>query len=477
MVDLIKKNEASHKTLLDCMKPWQIGLLLTFFIVIGFILILVGIFTGPHPYSVNRRWTNDTQGLVYMGEIYLEHEHAQMEGINSEFYIDVQFVHENAAMESFGKDDVQLDARLYGRDSTADEWNALTSEGYTATRTLQCPQNETLCDGMLILHENFVGYSMYKVDFRFQNLGPYWREGRLGAIQSNFVYGSESYAVYSIVWRFVFLAVDLLFLLVFILALIRLRLGIKEYSLEQNWTLVLLSGLVFFNNPVYALIYASASWFFYLVNILFEITFIGLFLFALLSITHANVLDQRRLTFAKFFLPKFILIVVIWLLLVISFSYTSKLEHDDPSAVVSSDYRLNDYLRYVGLGFFAAYVVWLVYLVFKGLEKTAERRTGRVFNFFFILAFISVVLAVGGVAYILIGPTTNNAGEFLSFFVIFNMFTYAMAIAFLPIRRLNATDEYNEYDPPTDEPPKREFNVENEEIEMDNENDSENQQL
>jgi len=187
-----------------------------------------------------------------------------------------------------------------------------------------------------------------------------------------------------------------------------------------------------YNNPFYPLELLVDGWFPIFLNRVLYASFIVLLLLFWLILFDGIRKEASQRTFKAFYLPKGILVGVVWIVGITVFTWTQLHEKDDP--VFSTT---NDLPGYIGFQIFMLilliiYIFWLVYATCRacGDMKTLPYLGIRI-KFFGVFTLL-VILTVVGALIFGYGTQTNNAAEFLSFLALFNLYVYTLAFVYLP---------------------------------------------
>ncbi|KAJ6247318.1 transmembrane protein [Anaeramoeba flamelloides] len=143
--------------------------------------------------------------------------------------------------------------------------------------------------------------------------------------------------------------------------------------------------------------------------------------------------DNKNLSFVKFYLPKLVPLFVMWITYISIYMYTRTHEFDDPQFETVNDVP----------GFRAAFVIfwimytliilWIIYVSVRAFIETKEnpeQRKGFFFFFsLFLITFIMILIAIIGN---FIPSLRKKSIEFLSYFIIANVYILSLSIAYLP---------------------------------------------
>jgi magnesium-transporting ATPase (P-type) len=162
-----------------------------------------------------------------------------------------------------------------------------------------------------------------------------------------------------------------------------------------------------------------------------------------------------------FYVPKLILIGVMWAFVIAVITYIRVKEKDDPSFAI----HVSGFSAYQVLGIILViaailYALALAYYLFRAVGYFMKLRT--VPNQFrsralavWLLTLTTVIGTVVNVALYLFRKKWNNAAQFLSYYVLYNMYAFTLAVFYFPSftekksgtddeDRLHIVDEENE---------------------------------
>ncbi|KAJ6228681.1 transmembrane protein [Anaeramoeba flamelloides] len=137
--------------------------------------------------------------------------------------------------------------------------------------------------------------------------------------------------------------------------------------------------------------------------------------------------------FLKFYLPKIVPLIGIWITFFVIFIYSRIHEYDDPQFETIHDipgYLAAKVLFWI---FIAVYILNLIYSSIRSLieiKKNPQDQTK--FYFFFSLFLISFVMIFIAFVGNYISTLQNTSLEFLSYFTIFNIYIIFLSYAYLP---------------------------------------------
>ncbi|KAJ8315170.1 hypothetical protein KUTeg_007320 [Tegillarca granosa] len=223
-----------------------------------------------------------------------------------------------------------------------------------------------VCDDLILLHLGFLDFTNYIITINFYGL----QETKFKL--KNIVFSSYNTSFTQIeIWiRFVFLVLTFLVTCVFAHSL--RKFSIRDWSIEQRWMSLLLPLLLLYDDPLFPLTFLVDSWVPGMLDGVFQASFLcGLLLFWL-CIYHGVRQTDRR--FVKFYLPKLLIVGLVWISAVTLASWQEYNELQDPTYY----YRL-DTTNFM-VFFFIVGGVYLLYLLYLLIRAYAELRSMPYFD-------------------------------------------------------------------------------------------------
>jgi len=238
------------------------------------------------------------------------------------------------------------------------------------------------------------------------------------------------YTLFELWFRFAFLLLSFVAVIIFSH---RLR-GFQwaDWGFEQKWGAVLLFGLMAYDNPFYPLEILVRGWFPIFLNRLLYASFIVLLLFFWLVLFDGIRKESNQRPFKTFYLPKLILLGLLWIAGIVVFTWSQLRQLQDPVYDTSSELPGYIFFQVAMLILLVIYVFWLVYVVCRscGDIKTLPYLGVRI-KFFGVFTLLVILVVIGGLIFGL-GVGVNSAAQFLSFLSLFNLYVYTLAFVYLP---------------------------------------------
>eukprot|EP01088_Endostelium_zonatum_P008447 TRINITY_DN2134_c0_g1_i1.p1 TRINITY_DN2134_c0_g1~~TRINITY_DN2134_c0_g1_i1.p1 ORF type:complete len:568 (+),score=139.17 TRINITY_DN2134_c0_g1_i1:150-1853(+) len=312
--------------------------------------------------------------------------------------------------------------------ANSQDWVTLTHDEL-ANREAVCSQYYEFCDPITLATIPFIKYDAYQFNISIIHAPT----DVISDIFVTFTYVQQSFTFFELWFRFVFLIDTFIILFIFIYQLRSYHWS--EWLIEQRWALVLLCGLVAYNNPFFPMEILVEGWFFPFLDQVFIASFLFLLLlFWLVMIDGIRNYSPLSRRFNTFYLPKIILVGGFWLLVVIVFSWLEFTNAYDPESNSIWEVKRFVFFYVIFLLFIISYSLWLGYLFIRALTLDTKSLPylGKRLYFFGIFTIFVILLVLCGIIFGLIGPIHNNAAELLSYLSLINLYIYVLAIVYLP---------------------------------------------
>ncbi|XP_005098892.1 transmembrane protein 181 isoform X2 [Aplysia californica] len=433
--------EASVQMRLYSLNKRQFFLVFVTFFVCFLISILVGI-AGPHIID-----SNTVNGTT----MFKEPENKQTGPFRlrstpmSTFHQQLWLIAHVTTAESRGskfEQDFSMGILIRGANGDAQSFQesdnpTLSSDMHNRTRKLKC--SHTVCEDLIVMHLGYLDYTYYFISVVFYDLDV--TKLAIRDVKFTFKSYNPSFTQIEIWIRFVFLVFTFLTTCWFAHSL--RKFSLRDWSIEQKWMSVLLPLLLLHNDPIFPLTFLVNSWLPGMLDGLFQASFLSALLLFWLCIYHSVRQTDRR--FVKFYLPKIIIVGLIWLCAVTLASWQEYNELQDPTFY----YRL-DTTNFEGfkIMFFVVGGFYLLYLLYLLVRAYAELRLMPYFDLRlkFMTALMVIVVSItiaitvmrfgGGVLQdnFVAELSTNyeNSAEFVSFYGLLNFYLYTMAFVYSP---------------------------------------------
>ncbi|XP_025097354.1 transmembrane protein 181-like isoform X1 [Pomacea canaliculata] len=312
----------------------------------------------------------------------------------------------------------------------------LSPEMHNRTRKLRCSQK---CDDLILMHLGFLDFSYYYITIHFYNLDQ--ASFNIRSISFDFKSYNTTFTQIEIWIRFVFLVLTFFCTCMFAHSL--RKFSVRDWSIEQKWMSILLPLLLLYDDPVFPLTFLVNSWIPGMFDGLFQATFLCALLLFWLCVYHGVRQTTRR--FVRFYLPKLLLVGLLWITAVTLASWQEYNELHDPTYY----YHL-DTINFLGfkIFFFVVGGIYLLYLVYLLIRAYAELRLMPYFDLRlkFLTALMLIVIGISIAIVVLrfgggvlqdnfvaeLSTNYQNSAEFVSFYGLLNFYMFTMAFVYSP---------------------------------------------
>ncbi|XP_055495492.1 transmembrane protein 181 isoform X2 [Leucoraja erinacea] len=306
------------------------------------------------------------------------------------------------------------------------------------TRSLHCANR--LCDEIIVLHLGYLNYTEYVITVTFYNLMS--SEFPIKDVNFTLKMYNASFSQVEIWFRFIFVVFTFMVTCLFAHSL--RKFSMRDWAIEQKWMSILLPLLLLYNDPFFPLSFLVSSWFPGMLDDLFQAIFLCALLIFWLCVYHGfRVQGERK--FLTFYLPKLIIVGLLWLAAVTLGIWQTVNELHDPTY----QYRV-DTSNFQGMKIFFLIVgsVYILYLVFLIVRACSELKNMPYFDlrlkFLTGLTFIVLIISIV-IIYLRFGANIlqdnfvaelsthyQNSAEFLSFYGLLNFYLYTLAYVYSP---------------------------------------------
>eukprot|EP01113_Clastostelium_recurvatum_P032076 TRINITY_DN4071_c0_g1_i1.p1 TRINITY_DN4071_c0_g1~~TRINITY_DN4071_c0_g1_i1.p1 ORF type:complete len:482 (+),score=143.15 TRINITY_DN4071_c0_g1_i1:98-1543(+) len=298
------------------------------------------------------------------------------------------------------------------------------------SRKVVCRQGSDTCDPIILAKEVYLSSPNYRFNVSMPEASSDY--AFMGDISFILTVTNAAYTTFEVWFRLVFL------LLTFGVTLVlsgKLRhVPWARWTLEQQWAVALLVGVMAYDNPFFPLSILRNGWFFPILDQVFTASFMAALLFFWIVMFDGLRKEGQPLTFVRFYLPKVVLVGLIWLCSVIVYSWFELHEIRDP--VWSTDLKDNAGWVFFSIILAILAFVYLAYLVWCVASAWKQSRTLphlglrlKAIGFFTVLIVIAVVVGLG---FSFVGARQNSSAQFLSYLGLFNLYIYYLAVMYFP---------------------------------------------
>ncbi|XP_075869619.1 transmembrane protein 181 isoform X1 [Nelusetta ayraudi] len=304
------------------------------------------------------------------------------------------------------------------------------------SRMLHCASK---CDDIIALHLGYLNYTQYQVVVNFKGLENITYDIKLKFVWKMY---NPTFSQVEIWFRFVF--VVLTFAVTCMFAHSLRKFSMRDWGIEQKWMSILLPLLLLYNDPFFPLSFLVNSWFPGTLDAFFQALFLCALLLFWLCVYHGiRVQGERKCL--TFYLPKLVIVGLLWLSAVTLGIWQTVNELQDPT------YRYKvDIVNFEGMKVFflivvALYILYLIFLVVRACSELKSMPYSDLrLKFLTALTFVVLVISVV-ILYLRFGAKAlqnnfdaelsthyQNSAEFLSFYGLLNFYLYTLAFVYSP---------------------------------------------
>lgn len=325
------------------------------------------------------------------------------------------------------------------------------------------------CTPLLLAHESFITNSTYNIVFKIANpqAASWHLFDDVLAVQSKYIYSRKEFTFFEIGFRY-FMVFCSVTVTIFYWSSVRMYLPWNEWALEQKWTLILLVGLVFCNNPLFYLNFFFSTWIWPFLNVVFMCAYLLLYMLCILLFSDNLYKRRHRVSNAAFYYPKLFLLSIMGLLALWSFITTRLAQKDDIAANDLKNVEVHGVEAFkIAVGVLVGiYFLWLFFLIGRVIEQWQQDSmsfTTRRVKFLWLWAVLILAFVVAGLYEMVLQHNENlNAMEFVAFMAVFNLFPYLLAYFYFPVGgRISTTGGYKSANVPAADPVTVDADVEN----------------
>ncbi|XP_065057138.1 transmembrane protein 181-like [Rhopilema esculentum] len=328
--------------------------------------------------------------------------------------------------------------KIMGRNKHTSSYKLLSQSFHNRTRTIKCTVKG--CEHFVVLHISNIEHPSYQISIRFHELS-FPSVLKVRNILFMFKYYNAEFTQIEIWFRFAFLVLS--FTVTCLFAHTLKRFPLREWTIEQKWMSLLLPLLLLYDDPIFPLNFLLHSWIPLAIDAVFQVTFLAAMLMFWLCAFHG--IRQSERTFVGFYLPKIMIVGIMWVIGCVLLGWQQHNELFDPSY----QYKV-DIGHFVGLKIFFFIVggIYLLYLIILIVKAYFELRNMPYFDVRvkfltgLMLSVVAISLTATGMRFgtaivqdnFVAEITTQyqNSAEFLCFYGLFNFYLYTMAFVYSP---------------------------------------------
>uniref|UniRef100_UPI003AAF33C3 transmembrane protein 181 isoform X4 n=1 Tax=Centroberyx gerrardi TaxID=166262 RepID=UPI003AAF33C3 len=311
----------------------------------------------------------------------------------------------------------------------------ISNNVHQKSRTLHCGAK---CDEIIVLHLGYLNYTQYKIIVGFKGL-----ENITYDIKVNFVWKmyNPTFSQVEIWFRFVF--VVLTFMVTCMFAHSLRKFSMRDWGIEQKWMSILLPLLLLYNDPFFPLSFLVNSWFPGTLDTFFQALFLCALLLFWLCVYHGiRVQGERKCL--TFYLPKLVIVGLLWLSAVTLGIWQTVNELQDPTYQYKVDIANFQGMKIFFLIVVAIYILYLIFLIVRACSELKNMPYSDLrLKFLTALTFVVLIISMV-ILYLRFGAkalqdnfvaelsTHYQNSEFLSFYGLLNFYLYTLAFVYSP---------------------------------------------
>lgn len=304
------------------------------------------------------------------------------------------------------------------------------------SRTLHCGAK---CDEIVVLHLGYLNYTQYQVAVSFKDLENVSYEIKVKFVWKTY---NPTFSQVEIWFRFVF--VVLTFMVTCMFAHSLRKFSMRDWGIEQKWMSILLPLLLLYNDPFFPLSFLVNSWFPGTLDAFFQALFLCALLLFWLCVYHGiRVQGERK--FLTFYLPKLIIVGLLWLSAVTLGIWQTVNELQDPTYSYRLDFGSFQGMKVFFLIVVALYTLYLIFLIVRACSELKNMPYSDLrLKFLTALTFVVLIISMV-ILYLRFGAKAlqdnfvaelsthyQNSAEFLSFYGLLNFYLYTLAFVYSP---------------------------------------------
>ncbi|ELP94488.1 transmembrane protein, putative [Entamoeba invadens IP1] len=352
---------------------------------------------------------------------------------NQESRLEYYFMKKNTKRDMVVDGTVKFKYTLYGTsvlnqpNQVIDPKKVKKIEDKTIETRVHCKASNMQCETSFISSEIYLDYPIYLIELSVVNENV---KDSVADMLFKTTNVTSTYTIFELFWRLVFIIFSCLCTIVYLWA--NRSIPQEKWSHEQKWTVVLLTFLIWENNPLFPYEFLMDNAFYLFVNSVIDTVFICFLMFYVLIMFDALRKPIKQRMTLKFYVPRALLCGLLFVFILINFMYNKTRKIYSPTMTGSKD-PVN---IVVSLGIMILLVIYLFWLVFSIIRSFSEVRklgtTGYrvqvygLFTIFILLLYVSLLLSVFFMGY------RNNAVVSLTTIAFVNFYCMVLAILYLP---------------------------------------------
>eukprot|EP00026_Physarum_polycephalum_P006001 Phypoly_transcript_06041.p1 GENE.Phypoly_transcript_06041~~Phypoly_transcript_06041.p1 ORF type:complete len:489 (+),score=46.38 Phypoly_transcript_06041:121-1587(+) len=308
----------------------------------------------------------------------------------------------------------------------------------THPRKIECNKDAPTCVDIILVRIVSLKYEAYE----FRVSSNYYATSNSSDFFGDVIYilefGNDVYSKFELAFRMVFLGISIAVVIYFAYA--TKHIPWKHWTLEQQWTLGLLLGLVGYNNPFFTINVAVGGWFVVFLDELLLVSFVSMLLFFWI-IMYDGIRTDGMQKGVGFYLPKILVVGLFWVSGNIVYSWFSLHQILDP--VYSTDITANPGFVFFSVVFAVVAVAYVFYVLWTIGKAYQHSRTIPMLSFRLkalgVFSGLVIIAVAVGVVFNFVGSRSTDTSQFLTYLGLFNLYVYLLTYAFLPAPHAGAT--------------------------------------
>lgn len=292
---------------------------------------------------------------------------------------------------------------------------------------VHCKKSKDVCEPNHINTQLYLDYPLYIVDISIISEDVH---DSLGDMVLKTTYVSLVYTVFEMFWRLVFIIFSCLCTIIYMWA--NRSIVQDNWSHEQKWTIVLLTFLIWENNPLYPYEFLMDNAFYLFVNSVIDAVFICFLMFYILIMFDALRKPVRQRNTFRFYFPRALLCLTLFSLILASFMYNKTRKVYSPTMKGTNDV-VNVIISISIMVLLGIYLFWLFFSIIRSLSEV--RKLGTAGYRVKIYGLFTIVVLILYVVLLLIAffkGYRNNAAVSLTTIAYVNFYCMVLTILYLP---------------------------------------------
>jgi len=328
---------------------------------------------------------------------------------------------------------LNVEVDMFAKSELQSAWTILYLND-TQQEVTQCSLGTPQCTGFLLISEDSIQYPFFEIAVRFIDPNTTW----ISQVEFQVWYQHIGFSTLEMGFRVTYLIITT-FVIMFLLFRIY-NISYNDWSWEQRAAVLLLIGLVLYNNPFFPFIYVTGGWFFPFLNALLEVSFmcilLSFWLFVVNNLKEAE--EGKLLDYTN--IAKLAYVSIFGLLCLTLFSWISIRTATNPvfSAATTTGIQI---LFYICALIWTCGIVWSGVMIAIAISRLI-RRPHMTFRFFFFAiptGFVILSLIIGILAGSW-GPYNRSTIQFVFYTGLYNVYVLILTWGYWPLKETRFTE-------------------------------------